>query len=134
MRRHLRPNLLQALLVALQTLIPFGCRGLGHSVIGRANSSHQFRGEIFHGFFRAFLRGLSVHPALSAPHLVGYTESAHERRFAVSSHQKKRPVSSATRNGLLPDEEPDIRKEIADLVPDPKKWLNTPNSRLGGSR
>jgi len=50
----------------------------------------------------------------------------------MSSARKKRPVIAATRNGLLPDEQADIRKEVADLVADPSEWLDTPNTQLGG--
>ena len=51
----------------------------------------------------------------------------------MSSRRKKRPVISMS-NDLFPDEEPDIRKEVADLVADPSEWLNTPNTRLGGKK
>jgi uncharacterized protein (DUF2384 family) len=34
----------------------------------------------------------------------------------------------------LPGEDPDIRKEVADLVVEPSEWLNTPNSCLGGEK
>jgi hypothetical protein len=51
----------------------------------------------------------------------------------MSPRQKKQPVISMP-NHLFPGEEQDIRKEIADLVDDPGEWLNTPNTRLGGTK
>ena len=43
----------------------------------------------------------------------------------MSSRRKKGPVISMP-NGLFLGEDPDIRKEVADLLADPSEWLNTP--------
>ena len=51
----------------------------------------------------------------------------------MSSRRKKGPVISMP-NGLFLGEDPDIRKEVADLLADPSEWLNTPNARLGGKK
>ena len=40
----------------------------------------------------------------------------------------------STVNGLLPDEQADIRQEIVTLVDQPDKWLEMPNNRLGGQK
>jgi hypothetical protein len=52
----------------------------------------------------------------------------------VSSRRRKVPIISTLSNGLLPDEERDVRKEIAGLIAEPDEWLRLPNSRLGGSK
>jgi Protein of unknown function (DUF2384) len=52
----------------------------------------------------------------------------------VASRQKKPSVMSSISNGLLPGEDPDIRKDVTALVADPSKWLDTPNSQLGGNK
>jgi hypothetical protein len=46
----------------------------------------------------------------------------------------KRPAQSANANGLLPGEHSDIRQEIAAVIPDSERWLDTPNDRLGGAK
>jgi hypothetical protein len=51
----------------------------------------------------------------------------------MSSRRKKWPVIFMP-NDLFPGEDPDIRKEVADLVADPSEWLSTPNTRLGGMK
>jgi hypothetical protein len=38
------------------------------------------------------------------------------------------------KNGLLPGEKADLREEIESVVPNPTKWLNTPNSLFGGQK
>lgn len=48
--------------------------------------------------------------------------------------KKKRPPRSPAPNGLFPDEEPDIRKEAASVLADPRDWLDMPNDQLGGER
>jgi hypothetical protein len=48
--------------------------------------------------------------------------------------KRRRPVFSPKSNGLLPDEPSDIRQDIATVVADPAKWLNTPNDQLGGEK
>lgn len=48
--------------------------------------------------------------------------------------KKKRPSVSPPVNGLLPDEERDIRKEVASVLADAGHWLNMPNDQLGGER
>ncbi len=52
----------------------------------------------------------------------------------MSTNHKKKKNSHAGSNGLLPGEEADIEKEVRSLVPDADTWLDTPNSRFGGSK
>lgn len=40
----------------------------------------------------------------------------------------------STTNGLLPDEDADIRKEVKALVANPSMWLAAPNDQLGGQK
>ena len=42
------------------------------------------------------------------------------------------PLASSPPNGLLPNEQANIRDEVADLVDKPDEWLAMPNSQLGG--
>jgi uncharacterized protein (DUF2384 family) len=37
-------------------------------------------------------------------------------------------------NGLFPGEEQDIEKEAANIFAEPRLWLETPHSMLGGKR
>jgi hypothetical protein len=55
-----RVDLPQVLFIRLEPAIPFGVRRLHGGLVGRAESRDQRRCEVFHGFFVAFLRGLSV--------------------------------------------------------------------------
>ena len=48
--------------------------------------------------------------------------------------RKKVAVPASSANGLFPDEETDIRKEIETLVADPNKWIDMPNTELGGTK
>jgi hypothetical protein len=50
----------------------------------------------------------------------------------MPSHRKKRPLTPLPSNGLLADEQANIRDEVADLVDKPNEWLRMPNSQLGG--
>jgi uncharacterized protein (DUF2384 family) len=49
------------------------------------------------------------------------------------SKKKGLPTAPAC-NGLLPEEEQDIRKEVASVVADPRRWLDAPNDQLGGRK
>lgn len=52
----------------------------------------------------------------------------------MSSRTRKKPVPASPAQDLLPDEAPDIRQEVADLIDKPSQWLNTQNSQLGGHK
>jgi uncharacterized protein (DUF2384 family) len=49
------------------------------------------------------------------------------------STRRKRPHSDSS-NNLFPDEDADIQKDVATLVEEPSKWLDTPHARLGGAK
>ena len=38
------------------------------------------------------------------------------------------------RNGLFPGEHADIREDVAEILAEPERWLDTPNERLGGEK
>ncbi len=48
--------------------------------------------------------------------------------------QKNASHSPTATNGVLPEEEQDIRKEVAKLIKEPKRWLESPNNLLGGQK
>ena len=48
--------------------------------------------------------------------------------------KKKAPARPCPSDGLLPDENVDIRKEASDVVADAGQWLDMPNDQLGGQR
>jgi uncharacterized protein (DUF2384 family) len=50
----------------------------------------------------------------------------------MSARRKK--SNSSSRNDLFPDEDADIRKEVATLIDDPSKWLDMPNTQLAGTK
>ncbi len=52
----------------------------------------------------------------------------------MATQRKKRPKVSSTSNGLLPGEQPNIQRDVEDLISDSDKWLKTPNDRLGGNK
>ncbi len=48
---------------------------------------------------------------------------------------KKKPLSCPhSADGLLPGEEADIRREVANVVRDADDWLSQPNDQLGGQK
>jgi hypothetical protein len=51
------------------------------------------------------------------------------------SHSAKYAVNrSMSPLNLLDDEKADLREEVKMMVKDPDRWLNTPNSQLGGRK
>ena len=53
----------------------------------------------------------------------------------MSARAKKAShIATSAANGLFPDEESDIQKEVEHLIAEPGKWLNAPNSQLGGAK
>jgi hypothetical protein len=47
---------------------------------------------------------------------------------------KRRIVRSPMTNGLLPEEDSDIRQDIATVIADAERWLDMPNDQLGGAK
>jgi uncharacterized protein (DUF2384 family) len=52
----------------------------------------------------------------------------------MSKPPKKPVANSSMPNNLFPGESADIQKDIATLIDDPSKWLDTPHARLGGAK
>lgn len=48
--------------------------------------------------------------------------------------KKKLAVAASSANGLFPDEQSDIRRDVSALIADPNEWLDTPNTELGGAK
>jgi hypothetical protein len=51
----------------------------------------------------------------------------------VDARRKKSPRKARAVVELLPDEDRDIRTEVAKVIAQPDLWLNQPNALLGGS-
>jgi hypothetical protein len=48
--------------------------------------------------------------------------------------KKKQPTVPVAANGAFPDEDPDIRKDVADLILEWEQWLDTPHALLMGRK
>jgi len=52
----------------------------------------------------------------------------------MSTRRKSPQCVVSPINNLFPDEQADIKKDVATLIDDPSEWLATPNTRLGGDK